>query len=388
MDQEYSLIILLTDLDGRLRGCNESAAVSYGYSSAELLQLTIYNLCPAATQGILAKQLQQLEQGPGYSFETQHQRKDGSCFDVTVQVQPIASADKRLLHYSVSELTARQRLAAQVGQQHQQLLQIDKMAALSTLVSGIAHEINNPVNLIQLNAQLLAEIWTNVMSFFDQCNHAAEIPLLGELSPQEARAAVPTLLDGIIQGGHEVQNVISDLKAFVRPNDSTLYGAFDINAAVRRALSLLSHVAKKKTARLQVDLHSPLPALQGDARGIEQVVVNLVLNALDALPDRSRGVKITTRWHQAADFIVLQVEDEGEGIAPEHLERVCEPFFTTKQDRGGTGLGLFVAYKLIRAQGGVLGFRSKPGCGTTVQVDLPIHRESSYAAGDTVLPPL
>lgn len=376
MDQGKPAMILLTNLAGQFQGINDRALAGYGYSREELWRLTLQDLSAPEARPSLVQHIKHIQQFTEVTFDAVHLRKDGSRFPVTVFAQSLVCQNSVLLHYRVREQTAQQRLAAQVQQQDRQLLQIDKMAALSTLVSGIAHEINNPVNLIQLNSQLLAEIWGNAKTFFDHWDDSSETPLLGELSNQEAREAVPSLLDGIIQGAHEVEKVIADLKAYVRPNDTTLYGFFELNEAIQRALNLLGHVIKKCTTCFQIDLQTPLPSLRGDPRSIEQVVVNLVLNALEALPNKASGVILVTRWRQDTKHVELQVQDQGAGIAPEHLDRVCEPFFTTKQHSGGTGLGLFVVYKLIRAQGGVISFRSKLGEGTTVQVTLPVVNQT------------
>jgi PAS domain S-box-containing protein len=372
MDQRQPAIILLTNLAGRFQGINDRALAGYGYSREELWGLSLEDLSAPESRQSLVQHIKNIQKVTEVTFDAVHLRKDGSRFPVTVFAHSLVCQNNVLLHYRVREQTAQQRLVAQVRQQDQQLLQIDKMAALSTLVSGIAHEINNPVNLIQLNGQLLAEIWSNAKKFFDRWDDASETPLLGELSNQEARDAVPALLDGIIQGAHEVERVVADLKAYVRPNDTRIYGVFNLNEAIQRVLNLLSHVIKKKTTCFQIDLQTSLPLLRGDRRSIEQVVVNLVLNALEALPDKSSSVVLVTRRPAAARHVELQVQDQGWGIAPESVERVCEPFFTTKQDSGGTGLGLFVAYKLIHAQGGALSFYSKLGEGTTVKVILPI----------------
>jgi PAS domain S-box-containing protein len=380
MHQEQPPIILLTDLAGRFQGVNDRALPGHGYCRKEFWRLTLQDLSAPESRQALVQHKKTIQRVTEVAFEAVHLRKDGSRFPVTVFAQSLVCQNQVLLHYRVREQTAQQRLVAQVRQQDQQLLQIDKMAALSTLVSGIAHEINNPVNLIQLNGQLLAEIWGNAEKFFEHWEDSSETPLLGELSNQEARDAVPALLDGIIQGAYGVEKVVADLKAYVRPNDTTLYGVFELNEAVQRALSLLSHVIKKRTTCFKVDLQTSLPPLRGDRRSIEQVVVNLVLNALEALLDKSSSVVLITRWRQNAGHVELRIQDQGGGIAPENVDRVCEPFFTTKQNCGGTGLGLFVAYKLIRAQGGAISFHSKLGEGTTVQVTLPVVEQSETSS--------
>jgi signal transduction histidine kinase len=115
--------------------------------------------------------------------------------------------------------------------------------------------------------------------------------------------------------------------------------------------------------------------VRGDSQQIEQIVVNLVVNALEALPDPGRGVTVSTRFEPSEDSVVLAVEDEGIGIAPEHLARLCDPFFTTKHASGGTGLGLAITSTLVRAHGGRLTFASEPKRGTRTLVTLPCLSE-------------
>jgi len=183
---------------------------------------------------------------------------------------------------------------------------------------------------------------------------------------------LPLLIHDIQQGALRIQRIVADLKDFVRPGAITTGAELNLNATIQRALNLLSHTIKQKTDHLQVNLPEDLPLLLGNAQQFEQVVVNLVLNALEALPDKTRAVILSTRWDPEDNCIELRVEDEGTGIAPENLNRLCEPFFTTKQDQQGIGLGLFIAYKLITAHGGTLAFESEPGRGTVALVRLPL----------------
>ena len=148
-----------------------------------------------------------------------------------------------------------------------------------------------------------------------------------------------------------------------------------LNEAVERALRLLAHLVKNRTDRLHVGLAQGLPSLPGDAQHVEQIVVNLLTNAVEALPDRKRGVTVTTSFDASKRCVVLEVRDEGVGIPPEHLARLCDPFFTTKQESGGTGLGLAITSSLVRLHGGRLTFDSEPGKGTRARVTFPCHSE-------------
>jgi signal transduction histidine kinase len=186
------------------------------------------------------------------------------------------------------------------------------------------------------------------------------------------RETLPTLIEDIHQGALRIQKIITDLKDFVRPSAIINGTEFNLNETIQRVLKLLSHAIKKRTDHLQVDLAEDLPPLLGNAQQLEQVVVNLIMNALEALPDKTHGLSLATHLKHEDNCIELQVADEGIGIAPENLNRICEPFFTTKQHQQGTGLGLFIAYKLVTAHHGILSFQSEPGRGTVALVRLPL----------------
>ena len=127
-------------------------------------------------------------------------------------------------------------------------------------------------------------------------------------------------------------------------------------------------------------LAESLPPVWGDAQHLAHVIVNLVVNALEALPDTGCGVRVATRYVPEDHCLILEVADQGMGIAPQHLDRLCDPFFTTKAARGGTGLGLAITATLVHAHGGRLSFQSAPGQGTCVCVTLPAADSTLAAA--------
>src|SRR5262249_29153047 len=172
-------------------------------------------------------------------------------------------------------------------------------------------------------------------------------------------------------GARRIGRIVGDLKDFARPPSCTR-SPFLLNEAVQRALRLLAHVIHTRTHRFEVTLASDLPVVEGDAQQVEQIVVNLVLNALEALPDREQGVRVSTAFDPIERTVVLEVRDEGVGIPVEHLARMCDPFFTTKRETGGTGLGLAITSSLVRNHGGRLTFTSEPGKGTRAIVTIPL----------------
>ena len=194
------------------------------------------------------------------------------------------------------------------------------------------------------------------------------------------RDTIPALVREVHDSARRIDRIIEDLKDFARPRAQAAATALQVNDAVQRALRLLAHLIKKHTDHLHVDLASGLPSVRSDAQHVEQIVVNLVTNALEALPDRRCGVTVATAFDAAECRVVIEVRDEGVGIAPEHLRHLCDPFFTTKQASGGTGLGLAITSSLVRLHGGRLTFASELGKGTRALVTFPCGPEEESSS--------
>ena len=185
------------------------------------------------------------------------------------------------------------------------------------------------------------------------------------------------MLDEMLAAARRIKHIVDDLKDFARREDAPRLEPVDLNAVARAAVRLAGNALRKATSRFQMELARDLPPVRAHPQRIEQVVVNLLLNACEALPDASRGVRLVTRCDGAPGWITLEVSDEGVGIAPEHLARVTEPFFTTKRETGGTGLGLSVSSGIVKEHGGTLELSSTPGAGTTATLMLPRLREGA-----------
>ncbi len=243
------------------------------------------------------------------------------------------------------------------------------LAALGTLVSGMAHEINNPNNLILTNAELLGAAWNDMLRLLDMVIDDPQTTTLGGLPYAEMREIVPELTADTADAARRIARIVADLKDFARPGDRARREPVDLNRIVERAAALLASRIRRATRHFTLDPTAGLPAVQGDAQHLEQVVINLLVNALEALPDAEHGVTVTTL--ATADAVELRVADQGIGIPAGQCDRVFDPFFTTKQGRGGTGLGLAISHTLVREHGGRIGIESTPGQGTTVTVSLP-----------------
>ena len=258
--------------------------------------------------------------------------------------------------------------------QQQQLIQADKMASLGILVSGIAHEINNPTGLLLYNLPVLKRIYKSAEEQLERRFEQEGDFMISGLRYSQVRDEIPLLIDEMYDGATRIKRIVEDLKDFARKDSSELDQSVSLNEVVKAALRLVDNSVKKATNALVIDLDDSLPMIRGNAQRIEQVVVNLILNACQALPDPAKGIFLSTRHQAEQNEVLLLVRDEGVGIAQEHLCHVADPFFTTKRDSGGTGLGLSVSAAIIKEHNGSMVFDSVPDQGTTVRVALPAQK--------------
>ena len=277
------------------------------------------------------------------------------------------------------EVAERQRAMDELRVRQRQLIQADKMTSLGILVSGVAHEVNNPTGLILLNLPHLQKAWDDAEPVLEEHYRQAGDFRLGWLQYSRMREEIPQMLTEMQEGARRIKRIVEDLKDFARRDDADLSAAVDLNAVVAAALRLVDNSIRKATRHFSVEYGAELPRFPGNHQRIEQVVVNLVLNACQALPDSERGITLRT-WHDAGQqAVLLEVRDEGEGIAPEQLPHLTDPFFTTKRETGGTGLGLSVSAGIVKEHGGSLAFCSAVGAGMTVTLTLPACQEKTPA---------
>ncbi|MFZ0613873.1 MAG: cache domain-containing protein [Desulfobacterales bacterium] len=266
----------------------------------------------------------------------------------------------------------RQRQADRENLLHrEQLFQADKMATLGTLVSGIAHEINNPVTFIMLNAPILKETWQAVLPILDEYHRQNDDFKIGRMDYGRLRERIPLLLADINEGAVRVKTIVGELKDFARQTPSEMADQVEINAIAAKSVGLVGNLIKKTTRRFSTVYGSDIPRFKGNSQKIEQVIVNLLVNACQALPDPERAIRLTTSCETRAGRVVIEVRDEGCGMPAEVLEKIRNPFFTTKRESGGTGLGLAIADRIVGEHGGTMHFTSTENGGTTVRVCLP-----------------
>lgn len=280
-----------------------------------------------------------------------------------------------LLGYLVYQYARLRTKAKELRQKEIQLIQANKMSALGMLVSGVAHEINNPNQVVLLNAGVMGRLWDDAVEILDRYEQDHGRFALAGLPYQDARDKVAQLSHEVEEGARRIQAILSDLKYFVRPGMQT-NEAFQLNDVVDRALRLLTHVIHKRTDNFNARLAEGLPCLQGNPQQVEQIVVNLVVNALESLPQRDKQVMVTTDLDATRGLVSLEVCDEGVGIRRDHLSRLGEPFFTTKEASGGTGLGIAITSSLVRSHNARISFSSEVGKGTRARVLFPSAAEA------------
>lgn len=264
------------------------------------------------------------------------------------------------------------------------LFQQEKIASVGLLAAGVAHEINNPIGYILSNLRSLADYLENITQYL-----AVMDVVLDQFCPDEQRAHLKELrhkldIDFICSdimslvhessdGAHRIKQIVMDLKDFAQIDDAQVKEN-DLNQCIRRTLNVIKH-----ELRLVTHIHMKLgeiPLVQCNAQQINQLLSSLLLNAAQAIEGEGT---ITIKTWQEQQSILLSVTDTGSGIAPEIIKRIFEPFFTTKPVGNGIGLGLTVAYDIVRKHEGELRLESEPGKGSTFTVCLPLQRHEGEA---------
>ncbi|WP_375056031.1 transporter substrate-binding domain-containing protein [Zobellella sp. DQSA1] len=263
------------------------------------------------------------------------------------------------------------RRSQALERQQQQLLQADKMASLGILVSGVAHEINNPSGLLLLNLPVLKEAYQDAEEILEERYHRHGDFYLGGLPYSRMRDEIPAMLDDMLTSADRIRRIVDDLRDFARQGPSELNETVDLNRVVATAIRLTDTSIRQACHRFEVSYDERLPPFRGNGQRIEQVVINLIVNACQALTSPEQGIRVSTRYRAGSHELSLEVRDQGRGIAPEHLSRLRDPFFTTKREQGGIGLGLAVSSGIVQEHGGRLEYDSTPGQGTTAILTLP-----------------
>jgi two-component system NtrC family sensor kinase len=306
---------------------------------------------PAARAAFLARLR---SDGAVNDYLLRMRRLDGS--PVWVEVTARAEADDSPLRVEalIRDVSERKKLDDQSRDLYQQLLQAEKLAALGQTISGVAHELNNPLATILSWAERLSE------KPLDTATRRGVDVILGEAD----RAA----------------RIVRNLLTFARKRQSTRT-MIDVNQVVTDTLALRAYEHRLSNITVTTALASGLPQVFADPHQIQQVLLNLVINAEQAmLSANGRGSLVIRTWHHAdEDSVVIEVNDDGPGVPVEMRTKIFDPFFTTKGVGKGTGLGLTVAYAIVQEHAGHIRVDSRPGRGASFVVELPVSGDEAAA---------
>ncbi|RFC34041.1 MAG: PAS domain S-box-containing protein [Candidatus Nitrotoga sp. SPKER] len=291
-----------------------------------------------------------------------------------VRKREVVEADLLRRNMELNELNAR------ITMVQEQLLQNEKMASIGQLAAGVAHEINNPIGYVHSNIGALetylndlflildAYVRAENVLMVDKAAHSELQRLKAELDLDFLRKDIPLLMAESKEGISRVSKIVQDLKDFSHVDSSQKWKWIDLHQGLNSTLNVVNNEIKYKAE--VVKEYGILPEIECLPSEINQVFLNLLVNAAHAIADTERGI-ITLRSGCDNLHVWIEVADTGSGIAPENLKRIFDPFFTTKPIGKGTGLGLSLSYGIVTKHGGSIEVDSKVGIGTTFRVILP-----------------
>jgi PAS domain S-box-containing protein len=350
--------IALVDSNGRLMAANPALQKMLGYAAEELLTLSLaaltheddLSLSQAATAELVAGTRQQ------YDMQKRYRRKDGRVIWVNSSGSVVPGNDRlpRCLVEIIEDITDRRLAEDSLRKAQAELAHVTRLTTMGELAASIAHEVNQPLAAIITNGNASLR-WL-----------AAHTPNL-----DEARAAVQR----IIRDGHRAGNVIERVRALLKktgPQKAWL----DINDVIREVLTLAQGEVRRHRVALRTQMATGLPPVLGDRVQLQQVILNLVMNGMEAMSsvaDRPRELLIRSGAHGSQDIFVA-VRDSGIGLDPQTLDRIFDAFVTTKPE--GMGMGLSISRTIIEAHGGRLWATPHDGPGATFRFTLPTHGDS------------
>ncbi|MFA4985789.1 MAG: ATP-binding protein [Candidatus Brocadiia bacterium] len=256
----------------------------------------------------------------------------------------------------------------------EQLRQADKLASLGQLVSGIGHEINNPNQFIRGNIKIIQQAMDDMLPIVDEYAKSHPDFKVAKLKYEFFRQHIMTLINDMAHGSERIKGIVEGLKRFARRDEGLLIDSMEINTIIDAAARLV-HNQVHKTSDIELELTPSIPSVVGNAQKIEQVLINLIMNASEAMPEGRRGhIVVSTKAEEGS--VIIEVRDNGKGMNESTLKRMYEPFFTTRRAKGGTGLGLSIVYRIIEEHGGTVSVNSKVDVGTTFIITLPVRRRS------------
>jgi len=341
--------ISVVDLNGVITEVNQRAVEMHGFNSKdELLRRGALELVTPRDREKVANNMRQaLKQGALRGVEYTLLRADGTEFPGELSTSVLRDASGRWVgHITIArDITERKQAEEEEKRLQQELYLTRRLASIGELAAGVAHEINNPLTGILGFSQRLLKKSTS-----EEVSHDLEI-----IHSEAQRAA----------------RVVQNLLTFARRREPKKEYS-NINDILQKALELRAYELKTSNIEVVTDLAPHLPEIMVDSPQIQEVFLNIILNAEQAMSETHGGGKLIIKTRQTEGHIRISFTDDGPGIPAEHLEKVFDPFFTTRAEKGGTGLGLSACHGIVTEHGGKIYVKSKMGKGATFRVELPL----------------
>lgn len=369
--------IALCDIKGNIIMSNRQTGVLLGYNADEMLNevKSVFRLLSREERSKARMNAEiALEKGIARNDEFNLLAKDGTKIPVEISTSLIRDSEGKPKFFLEMAKDIRERKEAEEKEKmnREKLIQVDRMVSLGRLLSGVAHELNNPVASIKMNSEIFDRVWKDIVPVLDQYSRDKKDFSMAGIPYLDAKRRLADLIIGLMEGSQRIEKIIYDLRDFSRPGDHLTDKPIDMNKVIRSSVDLTNNLIKKSTKNFSAKLAKSLPHIMGDFQKLEQVFINLIQNACQALPDNNKYMSIKTNYNKENKQVVITVKDRGVGIDEKNLKYITDPFFTTRRDQGGTGLGLSISMQIIQEHNGSMRFQSEKGKGTTVTVNLPI----------------
>ncbi len=360
-------IIAVTNAKGKIVFANKNFCKISGYSRSELIGKD-HRLINSGYHGkaFFKEMWRTVLSGQIWHGEIRNRAKDESYYWTDTHIIPQKN-DKNEIAYLIAvriDISERKKLEREKEKNQNQLIMADKMSSLGILTSGVAHEINNPNHLIMSNCELLKQVWSEIKSVVnDHYKKDNSCEIMG-LPYEEIESEIESMFSRIHGGTERIKHIVENLKGFSRNNEGKMDYSVQINDVVNSSLMLVKNLLNKSTENFSLHLEEDLPFFKGNPHQIEQIIINFITNACQALENANEGIEIATSYDMQTESIILEVKDEGMGIQKEIVHKVMDPFYTTKRTSGGTGLGLYVSFKIAESHkaGISLSPRQPKGC--------------------------
>ncbi len=295
--------------------------------------------------------------------EFKYMKPDNSWW--VVRVLPIPKGNEEAGMVIASDVTRDRRL-------QEQAMRNARLASIGILAASVAHEINNPNNAILFNASTMEKVMKDAGKVFEEYyEEVGEFSLAGRPYTR-IRGEIGKWSSEITNHARRIARIVENLKHLSRPDPGTGKKKVRLSNLLQDTLTILNNKIQKYTDRFTLEIPEGIPEIAGNGQQLEQLFINIILNALESLTDRGQRVSVTAGYHPGTTEVLVTVKDQGEGIPEENLDAIFDPFFSTRFDSGGTGLGLSICNSIVKDHLGRLEVDSTPGSGTTITIHLPI----------------